>query len=89
MRELKDYEVNDIIECLPYTDRNGWEQTRLLGYTQVQVNSKKKLEPTELIKLPWDNEKQESATEISNADIARLRDKANQITKQLRNGKEL
>ena len=82
MDKMTDYEINDIIDCLPYSDRNGWEQSRLLAYTNVQINSKKKLSPSEVIKLPWDKEETMS-TEISNEDIERLKEKAQLISKNI------
>lgn len=82
MDKMTDYEINDIIDCLPYCDRNGWEQSRLLAYTNVQINSKKKLSPSEVIKLPWDKEETMS-TEISNEDIERLKEKAQLISKNI------
>ena len=85
MDKLQEYEINDIIDCLPYSDRNSWEQARLVAYTNVQINSKKKLSPSEVIQLPWDNS---PTTEITNQDIERLKEKAQLISNNIY-GKEL
>ena len=57
-------------------DRNTWEQTRLQSYLTVQVNSKNKLTPSELIHFPWDEgiDNTDHDTEISNEDIQRLKE---------------
>lgn len=84
---MKPYEVNDIINCLNYTDFNLWESSRLTSYVVAQTNSKKKLVKTDIVKFPWDKEEFETKDiEISNEDIQRLRNKAKTI-KINRNGK--
>ena len=35
------WEINDIIQLLPYLDRNLWETSRLNAYVTAQVNSRK------------------------------------------------
>lgn len=77
MDEMQDYEVNDILECLPYLERNDWERTRFLAYANCQINTKKKLKPNDILSFPWEKENKE--TEISNDDIKRLRKKAAEI----------
>ena len=81
MDEMQDYEVNDILDALPYLDRNSWEQSRLQSLVTAQVNSKKQLKATDIIKLPWDedNVTETSPTEISTEDIERL--KSNNLEK--------
>lgn len=84
MDELQDYEVNDILECLPFLDKPDWERTRLAVYTNVQINSKKKLEPTDIMTFPWENEEltgSKSPKEISDSDISRLKARASALSK--------
>ena len=83
---MQEYEVNTIIENLPYLDRNLWEQHRFLVYTNIQMNSKKKLEPTDVLKFKWDSDYIEDSTSITNDDIERLRNKSQQISKNINNG---
>lgn len=85
MDDLQDYEVNDILEYLPFLDKQGWERTRLEMYTNVQINSKKKLEPTDILSFPWDKNYSKSDTEISNTDISRLTEKASALSKIIKN----
>lgn len=77
------YEVE---ACLKHNkNKDSWEQARLITYMIAQVNSKKKLKPTDILSFEWD--KSDNAdTSISNEDIQRLKDKANGILKQLQNG---
>lgn len=80
------YEVNTIIENLPYLDRTSWEQSRFQIYSSVQINSKKKINPTDIMKFAWDNGKEDIT--ISNDDIERLKEKSKQIYQTIiNNGK--
>ena len=76
MDECTMWEVIDLIEGIKWMDRNTWEQTRLQSYLTVQVNSKNKLTPQDILKLPWDEggEDIDHDTEISKEDIARLKE---------------
>lgn len=77
--EMQHYELNDIIDCLPYSDKNLWESNRINGYIIAQSNSKKKLSATDIIKFPWDEVELEKNIEISNEDIQRLKEKSKTI----------
>lgn len=85
MDEMQDYEVNDILEYLPFLDQPDWERTRLEMYTNVQINSKKKLEPTDILQFPWDTDYSTHDTSISDTDISRLKDKASALSKFMKN----
>ena len=76
MDECTMWEVIDLIEGIKWMDRNTWEQTRLQSYLTVQVNSKNKLTPSDLIHFPWDEgiDNTDHDTEISNEDIQRLKE---------------
>lgn len=81
---MQEYEVNTIIENLPFLDRQTWEQNRFLVYTNIQMNSKKKIVPTDVIKFAWD--KTEENTTITNEDIERLKNKSKEIYNTIKNG---
>lgn len=83
---MQEYEVNTIIENLPYLDRNTWEQSRFNIYTNLQMNSKKRINPTDVIKFAWDNEGESNNTSITNEDIQRLKEKSELIYKNLIDG---
>lgn len=75
---MQSYELNDIINNIPYIDKNEWERFRYTIYSNIQMNSKKKLKPTDIIKYNWDIVEKEN-NNISNEDIKRLQEKANKI----------
>lgn len=72
------YEINAALQYQYYSYKENWEQARLIAYMIAQVNSKKHLKLEEIIKFPWDNEKEMSIadTKITKEDIERLNKKA-------------
>ena len=85
---MQEYEANTIIENLPYLDRTSWEQTRFQVYTSIQMNSKKKYSPDDIMKFAWETEGDEKDTSISMEDIERLRNKSKEIFESIKdNGK--
>ena len=78
MDECTQWELNDIVENLPYMDRNMWEAARLNAYIVAQVNSKKTLKMQDICKFKWDEDESKNI-EISNSDIERLKEKARRI----------
>ena len=70
------YELEPLIANIHKKNKESWEQTRLLAYITAQVNSTKKLKPTDIISFSWDNEVSDTA--ISNEDVQRLKNKAKQ-----------
>lgn len=69
------YEVNSLLEYAYYCSKDNWEQTRLISYITAQVNSTKNLKITDIMKFPWEDNT-EHLTSISNSDLQRLREKA-------------
>lgn len=83
------WELNDLIDYVPYCDRGEWEQARLISYIIAQVNSKKRLTQQDICKFPWEKEDEEFVVkekdiEISNEEIERLKT----LAKELGNGKK-
>ena len=76
MDECSEWELNDLVQGIKWMDRTTWEQARLQAYLTAQVNSKNKLSPQDILKLPWDEggEDIDHDTEISNEDIQRLKE---------------
>ena len=70
------YELEPLISNIHKRNKESWEQTRLLAYIIAQVNSTKKLKPTDIISFSWDNDTSDTA--ISNEDVQRLKNKAKQ-----------
>ena len=82
---MQEYEVNTVIENLPYLDRNMWEQHRFLIYTNIQMNSKKKLNPSDILKFKWDEDYKDDSTSITTQEIERLRNKSQHIIRSINN----
>lgn len=75
------YEVQPLITYMHLKYRDSWEQSRMIAYIIAQVNSRKKLNPTDIIKFAWDNEEEiNKETSISNEDLERLRKKAKEYS---------
>ncbi len=69
------YEINDILECIPYLDRNSWEQCRLNTYTTSMIDHKK-VKMGDFISFPWEEkiENTKSKTQISDEEIKHLKE---------------
>lgn len=84
MDKCTEWELNDLIDNIPYLDRNLWDSQRLNAYITAQVNSRKKLTQQDICKFKWDEKnveefvKDESSTQITNDDINRLKNLAKQ-----------
>ena len=72
---MQPYEITDIIEALPYADRNQWEQTRLKIFSTASMFSKSNLSVTDIMKFKWD-EDDEPQQDITQTDIDRLKQQA-------------
>jgi len=87
MDVCSEWEINDVIENIPYLDRNLWETSRLCSYITAQVNSRKKLQLQDICKFKWEeplpeiSDIQEKDVEISRSDIERLQTLAKQWEK--------
>ena len=80
---MKWYEVEACIKGLENKNKASWEQCRFISYMIAQVNSTKKLKLTDILSFNWDKEEDNKNTMITNEDIERLKNKANQIIKKL------
>lgn len=81
--EMQWYEVETCIYGLEKKHKTSWEQCRFLSYIIAQVNSTKKLKPTDILSFNWDKiEDSDKNTAISNEEIERLKNKAKQYIEQ-------
>ena len=80
---MQPYEITNIIEAIPYVDRNQWEQTRLKIFSTASMFSKSNLTVTDIMRFKWDEEKDEPKTEIQQTDIDRLKQQAKLFEKNL------
>ena len=53
--KMKPYELSIICDSLHLRTKDSWEQARMVAYMTAQVNSKKKLKPTDIIEFAWEN----------------------------------
>ena len=82
MDEMQEYELNTIIQNIPYLNRNEKEVDRYQIYVSVQANSKKRLKIEEIMKLPWDDENK-TVTRINKEERQQLRDRADELSKKI------
>jgi hypothetical protein len=84
MDEMRPYEVSIMLNYIDNADKTTWEQARMQMYITAQVNSTKKIKPTDIMNFSWDKlNNQPQQTEISNEDVERLRKRAEQIKKNI------
>lgn len=83
MDEMTLWEINDIIECIPYLDKNLWESQRLGAYVMAQVHTKEELKFTDICNFPWEDVKKENTKKIKTRDIERLKAKAEKVKQSL------
>jgi hypothetical protein len=76
------YEVDACLKGAELSERVGWEQTRCLCYVTAQVQSRKKLKPSDVLSFDWDKERK-GDTEITSAEVARLKKKAAEMAAKL------
>ena len=92
MDECSIWELNDIVNNIPYIDRVKWETARLNAYVVAQVNSKKHITQQDICKFKWEEEDttqpDEHNYDISNEDIERLKELAKQFENQDGKNKE-
>ena len=81
LEELRPSEAMEHVSLLNYSDREGWEQTRMACYTIAQVNSKNTIDPKSIMKFPWDEQPQK--VETTAEDIKRLKERSETIAKRL------
>lgn len=77
---MKQYEVLEILKSMPFLNRSSWEQARFMSFITARVGGAK-IEETDLMQFPWDNEREEIKP-ITDNDVNRLEQKAKQIIEQ-------
>ena len=69
MDDLREWELENIISELENVDKNAWERTRTLCYLIAQTNSTKRLKPQDIMKFPWETEKEQKEIERQKSTI--------------------
>lgn len=81
LEKLRPSEAIEHVSMLNYSDKNGWEQARMISYAIAQVNSKNTITPESIMTFPWDEQPQK--VETTAEDIKRLKEQAETIAKRL------
>lgn len=86
--KMKPYELSIICDSLHLRNKDSWEQARMIAYIMAQVNSTKRLKPTDIIKFGWENENQDETTTpnkpLTKEDVERIKAIALQREKELK-----
>ncbi len=81
LEKLRPSEAIEHVSMLNYSDKEGWEQARMIGYAIAQVNSKATITPQSIMTFPWDEQPQK--VEVTAEDTERLKKQAETIAKRL------
>lgn len=73
--KLQYYELQLLLENANVSVKNDWEITRNMMWSFVQPYSKKKLKPTDIMTLPWDEGAKHVDThrEVTKADVEKMK----------------
>ena len=78
-------ELAAVFESIDDNMKVGFEQSRMLMHSIYQVNSKRRLKPTDIIEFSWDNKA--SADETNTNNLISLED-ATKLINNITDGKE-
>lgn len=85
---MKPYELGIICDSLHLRIKDSWEQARMISYVTAQVNSKRRLRPTDLISFAWESTNQEQAQQqeptLTMEDVERIKKAAKEREKLLK-----
>ena len=54
--KMMPFEIEALLENRWMKNKESWEQTRYASYVNAQMNTKKELEPTDILKFYWEKE---------------------------------
>lgn len=78
--KMQTYEISSLMEYGYYRNKDQWEQARLIAYVMAQVNSRKPIKPTDIIKFDWDGrQEKEDAQPITKEYIEMMQAKAQEM----------
>ena len=69
-------EVETFLTGFYRRNRDSWEQTRVIGYIIAQANSTKQLEQTDILRFPWEENKEDKTTRVPDDEMKRLQEMA-------------
>jgi hypothetical protein len=80
---MQPYELSIICDGLHLRQKDSWEQARLIAYVIAQVNSTKKLNPTDIITFDWDKKEKKSSS-LTVDDVEKIKAMALQREEKLK-----
>lgn len=81
--KMQFYEIPIMVRNMNLKHKDSWEQTRFISFITAQVNSSKKLKPSDLMVFSWDEEVEDKSKSISNEDRERLKNKSKQYENKI------
>lgn len=86
--EMEMYEARAAMKYGHYAYKDVWEANRLTAYITAQVNSKNRMEITDIVEFPWEKNRadEEKDTSITKEQIAYLKMKADNYINSKKNG---
>lgn len=81
MDVMQPFELNILLDNMGKSVKSDWERTRQLCYSIVQVNSKKHLKPSDVMKLPWDNDTKKVKKNVDTDALNKLAAKMKEMNK--------
>lgn len=88
MDSLQEYEIEPIVQNIPFIEKGDWERTRFLAYCNIQKSSTKKINP-QIIVFPWEKEDDNTdqispnSEPLTKEDIQRLKERSRIIQQTL------
>ena len=64
MEKMSSLELSIILSNLNCCVKNDWEMCRQIAWSNLTPYSKKKLKPSDIMQLPWDNKGQNKKREV-------------------------
>lgn len=87
--EMEEYEVEPIVQNIPFIEKGDWERTRFIAYCNLQKSSSKRISPQDLITFPWEKENDNTeeintnSEPLTQSEIERLKEQAKIISQTL------
>lgn len=78
---MKTYEVAEYLGSVQYRGRDLKDMARMIAQLIAQVNSKKTIKSTDIVKFPWDDDKQVPV--VTDEEREQLAKRAEAIKRQL------
>lgn len=78
---MKIYEATEYLGSVQYRGRDLKDMTRMIAQLIAQVNSKKTVTPTDIVKFPWDEDK--PVPVVTDEERRQLAERAEKIKQQI------